>query len=78
MFSSPPPQVYILNSESVGKGQMADDECKSYKNNCLRPLILGVTLPFIRVSNVFKSSCSGAGSGVRGVVDEWPCTYQQV
>lgn len=40
---------------------MADDKCKSYKNNCLRPLILGVTLPFIRVSNVFKSSCSGAG-----------------
>lgn len=35
---------------------------KVYKNYYFRLFILGVTLPFIKLSNVYKTSCSETGS----------------
>lgn len=52
----------ILNKELVVRLRWLIINVKVYKNYCFRLLILGITLPFIRLSNVNKTSCSETSS----------------
>lgn len=52
----------ILNKELVVRLGWLIINVKVYKKYCFRLLILGITLPFIKLSNVNKTSCSETSS----------------